>query len=155
VENAFRSQSFTAVGVSMDVSWEALKGPAQAWSRVRPFARSHHIDYPILMANKAMPAAYDLEALPETFLIDKQGRIAAVYVGTVNLSNVEANVRSLLAQSGRPVPPCDVKPVPCSLYPGTQTSPSLTLPPEPQKAPKPMLTLPAAGAPSATSTGQD
>lgn len=154
IQKAFHGEPFTDVGVSMDISYENLKGRAQAWSRVRPFAASHHMSYPILMANRAVPRAYGIRAMPDTFLIDKQGRIAAVYVGMVNQKNVEANVRQLLAEPGKPAPPCAVKPVPCTLDPAAKPSPgSLTVPSGTEKPVKPMLMLPAAGAPTTTSIG--
>ena len=101
IQNSFHGKPFTAVGVSMDVSYEGLKGPAQAWSRVRPFMHSHHVDYPVLMANKAMVHAYNIKAVPDTFLIDQHGRIAAVYHGTINPANVEANIRALLSETAQ------------------------------------------------------
>lgn len=145
IQNSFHGKPFTAVGVSMDVSYEGLKGPAQAWSRVRPFMHSHHVDYPILMANQAMVHAYKIKALPDTFLIDRHGRIAAVYHGTIDPANVEANIRALLGETAhKGSAPCDVKPVPCSVLPGTQAAPgALTLAPESQTPGEPSLTAPS------------
>src|SRR5438067_5849241 len=39
------------VGISMDILYEDLKGPAEAWSLVNPFVQSHKVDYPILMGD--------------------------------------------------------------------------------------------------------
>jgi peroxiredoxin len=39
-----------------------------------------------------------LGAVPATYLIDKQGRIAATYSGVINKSDVESNINRLLAE---------------------------------------------------------
>jgi hypothetical protein len=36
--------------------------------------------------------------MPDTFLIDREGRIAATYVGMVDRSGIEKNIQDLLAQ---------------------------------------------------------
>lgn len=157
IQKAFHGKPFTAVGVSMDVSYENLKGPAQAWSRVRPFARAHHMDYPILMADKAMVQAFDVKALPATFLIDRHGRIAAVYHGVIDPASVEANIRALLTETSHPAAdaaPCDVKPVPCSVLPGAPAQPgSLTLTPGAQSPGQPSLVTPSVGSSSSSTIG--
>ena len=98
LQQAYRAKGFTAVGVAVDLTYENLKDADQAWGKVRPFVRSHKIDYPILMGDRSIPQTYNLEAYPDTFLLDKFGRIAAVYVGVVNEYNVAANIQTLLAE---------------------------------------------------------
>jgi glutathione peroxidase-family protein len=36
--------------------------------------------------------------MPDTFLIDREGRIAATYVGMVDRNGLQKNIRKLLAQ---------------------------------------------------------
>lgn len=91
-------EDFSAVGVSVDIMYENLKSPAEAWARVKPFAQSVNLNYPILMGDDAITKAYGMQALPMTLLIDRHGRIAAKYVGIVNAANVEANIKSLLQE---------------------------------------------------------
>ena len=50
------------------------------------------------MGDAESDKAYHIEALPATYLIDKQGRIAATYVGLVNRENLDANIKALLAK---------------------------------------------------------
>lgn len=102
LETAYRAEGFTAVGVSMDISYENLKDADEAWGKVRPFVLSHNINYPILMGDQSLLNAYALNAFPATYLIDKSGRIAAVYVGVVSKDNVKANVKSLLLEAMSP-----------------------------------------------------
>ena len=55
--------------------------------------------YRMLLGDQLTADRYHIESLPDTFLIDRQGRIAASYRATlVDPANVESNVQSLLAQ---------------------------------------------------------
>src|ERR1700677_1006366 len=99
LEKAYKDKGFTAVGVSMDISYEGLKDANEAWGRVRPFIAKHGVNYTILMGDDAVSKAYALDTFPATYLIDKSGRIAASYVGIlVDKENVAKNIRSLLAE---------------------------------------------------------
>jgi len=98
-EKAYKDKGFTAIGVSMDISYESLKDANEAWGRVRPFMAKHGINYTIAMGDDAISKAYALNAFPATYLIDKSGNIAVAYVGMViDKGNVETNIRSLLAE---------------------------------------------------------
>jgi cytochrome c biogenesis protein CcmG/thiol:disulfide interchange protein DsbE len=98
LEQSYKDKRFTAVGVSVDISYEGLKNADEAWKRVKPFIVDRKINYPILMGDDLIVRAYGVNAYPATFLIDKSGRIAAVYVGVVNKNNVEANIQTLLSE---------------------------------------------------------
>ena len=78
-EKAYKDKGFTAVGVSMDISYEGLKDANEAWGRVRPFIQKHGINYPIAMGDDAISNAYALNSFPATYLIDKSGKIAVAY----------------------------------------------------------------------------
>jgi peroxiredoxin len=99
LEKAYKEKGFTAVGVSMDISYESLKDANEAWGRVRPFMAEKGINYPIAMGDDAISKAYALKAFPATYLIDKSGKIAVAYVGVViNKDNVETNIKRLLSE---------------------------------------------------------
>jgi hypothetical protein len=82
----------------MEILYEDLKGPSEAWPRVKPFVADHKIAYPIVMGDDAFTRSYSVTALPVTYLIDKRGRIAATYMGVVDRANIEQNIRALLAE---------------------------------------------------------
>jgi peroxiredoxin len=82
----------------MDILYEDLKGPAEAWSLVNPFVQTRKVDYPILMGDDRITKHYSVDALPVTFLIDSRGRIAAKYVGIVDRANLEENIKALLTE---------------------------------------------------------
>jgi cytochrome c biogenesis protein CcmG/thiol:disulfide interchange protein DsbE len=89
-EKAYRGQGLAVVGVSMDDG---------GWNVVRPFLAATHVPYRMLLGNDAMAKRYGIGNLPDTFLIDRQGRIAAVYKeGLVDKNDVEANIKAMLSQ---------------------------------------------------------
>jgi peroxiredoxin len=98
LESAHKSDSFTVVGVSMDTSYEGSKSADEAWSQVKPFVLDHKLNYPILMGEATLITSYKLGAVPATYLIDKQGRIAATYSGVADKSDVDSNIKRLLAE---------------------------------------------------------
>ena len=98
IQSAFKNEGFTVVGVSMDISYEDLRDAKQAWGKVKPFIAKRKINYPIVMGSESLFKEFGLTQLPDTLLIDKTGRVAAVYVGIVNKDNVEANIRKLLSE---------------------------------------------------------
>jgi peroxiredoxin len=98
VHHIYAAKGLAVVGISMDVLYDDLKGPGEAWELVNPFVKAHNVDYPILMGDDGITKRYSVEALPVTYLIDNRGRIAAKYVGIVDRTNLEANIRALLAE---------------------------------------------------------
>ncbi len=98
IHHAYAKGGLAVVGISMDILYEDLKGPAEAWSLVNPFVAAHKVDYPILMGDDWITKRYSVNALPVTYLIDRGGRIAAKYVGVADRANIEANIKTLLAE---------------------------------------------------------
>jgi peroxiredoxin len=98
LQQAYKDKEFTAVGVSMDIPYEDLKSPEEAWSKVKPFVAAHKLNYPILMGDESISREYNLQAYPMTCLLDKSGKIAATYVGVVSKADVETNIKALLAE---------------------------------------------------------
>lgn len=96
IAQAYERRGLTTLGVSEDIVYENLSGAEEAWGRVRPFVRDHKIGYRILMGDSRVTAAYDINALPLTYLIDRKGRVAATYSGMVDRANLEANITRLL-----------------------------------------------------------
>jgi peroxiredoxin len=98
IYHAYREKGLAVVGISMDILYEDLKGPAEAWKLVNPFVQTSRIDYTILMGDDGITKRYAVNALPVTYLIDRRGYIAAKYVGIVNRANIETNIKTLLAE---------------------------------------------------------
>ena len=65
------------------------------------FASAHGMNYPIVMATPEIERLFpNVYALPTTFLIDRDGRLAQKHVGLLNISRTEAETRAL---AGLPV----------------------------------------------------
>ena len=90
-----KDKGFAVLGVSMD---------DDGWNAVKPFVSSLGVNYRIVMGNDETAQLYGgVDALPTTFLIDREGRIAAVHVGLASRKEIEDGVQQLLeaAPSGR------------------------------------------------------
>ena len=82
----------------MDTSYQGSKSADEAWSKVKPFVTDHKLNYPVVMGDATLINSYKLGAVPETYLIDKRGRIAAIYSGVIDKSDVDSNINRLLAE---------------------------------------------------------
>ena len=98
LDQGYKGRGLKVVGVSMDVMYEGLKSASEGWSRVKPFVRDRQINYQILMGDDRVAKMYNVQAMPATYLIDKIGRIAAVYAGIVDRNDVETHIKTLLAE---------------------------------------------------------
>lgn len=85
----YASQGLAVVGVSLD---------EDGWKVVKPFVESAKVPYRIVLGNDATAALYGIRSMPDTFLIDRQGRLAATYNGMVDRDNIEKNIQALLAE---------------------------------------------------------
>lgn len=86
----YGAQGLAVVGVSMDEG---------GWSVVKPFLAETRIPYPILLGDSGAAQHFGIESLPDTFLIDRRGRVAAAYKARlVDRNNIEANIKALLAE---------------------------------------------------------
>ncbi|MCC6365641.1 MAG: TlpA family protein disulfide reductase [Bryobacterales bacterium] len=89
-ETRYREKGFAAVGVSLDEG---------GWKVVKPFLDGAHVPYRMVLGDDAVAKRYAIDSLPDTFLIDRRGKVAAVYrSGMVDRANLEANIRALLSR---------------------------------------------------------
>ncbi len=89
VAAANRAQGLDVAGVSMDNSDLA---------KVRGFVSEYSLPYPILLPAPLSPLTYTVQAYPTTYLIDRQGRVAATYVGALDEDQLQRQVTRLLAE---------------------------------------------------------
>ena len=93
-ERKNKDRGFSVIGVSMD---------EEGWDAVKPFVNRLGINYRIVMGNDGTAQAYGgIDALPTAFLIDREGKIAAVHVGLASKREFENGIEHLLEA---PVPP--------------------------------------------------
>lgn len=87
-ERQHKHEGFSVLGVSMD---------EDGWDAVKPFVSGAGINYRVVMGNDMIADQYGgVEALPTTFLIDRDGKIAAVHVGLTSKSEIEHGIEQLL-----------------------------------------------------------
>ena len=69
------------------------------WKVLRPFLADGHVPYTVVLGNDATAKQYGIENMPDTFLIDRKGKLAAAYrAGLVDRDDIEANIKALLAK---------------------------------------------------------
>jgi len=87
-ERKHKSQGFSVLGVSMD---------DDGWDAVKPFITELAINYRVMVGDDSTAEMYGgIEALPTTFLIDRDGKIAAVHVGLTSKGEMENGIEQLL-----------------------------------------------------------
>jgi peroxiredoxin len=83
-------QGFAMVGISLDEG---------GWAVLRPFLSEHKVPYQMLLGDDPTAERYGIKNMPDTFLIDREGRLAAAYIaGLVDKDNVEANIQAILSK---------------------------------------------------------
>ena len=87
-DRKYGGKGLRVIGVSMDDGWNTLK----------PFLATAKIPYRIVLGDESTAKSYKIENMPDTFLIDRKGNIAASYTGIVDRANLEANIQQMLAQ---------------------------------------------------------
>src|SRR3954468_23537239 len=98
MDQRYKGRGLAVVGVSLDIMYSDLKNATEGWARVKPFVKAKGITYPILLDDGSVEKAFNLTALPATYLIDRAGRIAATYIGVVDPVDLEANIKTLLSE---------------------------------------------------------
>jgi len=88
-QRKYGDQDLRVIGVSLD---------DEGWKVIKPFIKAASVPYRIVLGNDATAKAYGIGSMPDTFLIDREGRIAATNVGMVDRSGLEKNIQALLTQ---------------------------------------------------------
>jgi len=87
LQKEYGKQGLAVIGVSLD---DGVEGVAD-------FAKANGINYPIVMGDQAVVAAYGgIEAIPTTFVIDQTGNVVARHQGFTDKSEFEAEIKKLL-----------------------------------------------------------
>ena len=83
-----QEKGLVVLGVSMD---------DEGWDIVKPYLASMKVNYRVVIGNDHTAQLYGgVDALPTTFLIDRDGKIAAVHVGLVDRKDFENGIDELL-----------------------------------------------------------
>src|SRR5215475_8024007 len=74
-ERKYAGKGLRVIGVSLD---------DDGWKVVRPFLAGADLPYRVVLGDDAVAKQYRIESMPDTFLIDRRGKIAASYFGMVD-----------------------------------------------------------------------
>jgi peroxiredoxin len=92
MERKNKDRGFAVLGVSMD---------DEGWDIVKPFLAELGVNYRVVIGNDATAQLYGgVDALPTTFLIDRNGKIASVHIGLASRKDFEDGVEQLLQAPG-------------------------------------------------------
>ena len=84
----YAAQGFEVVGISLD----------EQQSAVAPFVERYRIPYPVLLSDENFALAGQIESLPTSVLLDRQGRVATAYSGAVQEEDLRQDVERLLRE---------------------------------------------------------
>jgi cytochrome c biogenesis protein CcmG/thiol:disulfide interchange protein DsbE len=88
-ERRNKDRGFAVLGVSMD---------DDGWPVVKPFLKDLKVNYRVMLGDDHTADMYGgIDALPTTFIIDRDGRIAATHVGLAGKEEFEDAIENLLA----------------------------------------------------------
>jgi len=87
-EKKFKDKGFAVLGVSLD---------EEGWNVVKPYVAERKIEYRMVIGSEEVSTLYGgIESLPTTFMIDKQGKIAAIHTGLVSKATYQKEIEDLL-----------------------------------------------------------
>ncbi len=88
-EKTYKDKGFAVIGISMDEDWD----------QVKPYLAEKHVNYRIGLGNDELAQKYGgIDALPETFLIDREGKIVTRHVGMVSKPDTERDIAQALGK---------------------------------------------------------
>ena len=92
----YKSQGLVMLGISTDDVGKDV---------IAKTAKKLGVTYPILLKDDKIEDTYDIESQPESFYVDKNGKVvlatAGIYDGQGGKDLIEANIKKLLASGGQ------------------------------------------------------
>ncbi len=87
-DQKFKDKGFAVLGVSMD---------EEGWDVVKPYVAERKIGYRMVIGTEEVSTLYGgIDSLPTTFIIDKEGKIAAIHAGLVSKATYQKEIEDLL-----------------------------------------------------------
>jgi peroxiredoxin len=88
LQKQYGDKGVVVVGLSLDQGGPEL---------VKRFVERFKINYPVVMADEKIVKEFgSVEAVPTTFIIDREGRIAGKHIGFAEKAVFEREIKSLL-----------------------------------------------------------
>jgi cytochrome c biogenesis protein CcmG/thiol:disulfide interchange protein DsbE len=90
-QQAYKDRDFAVLGVSLD---------DDGWKAVKPYLDEHKINYQVVIGTEELSQLYGgIDALPTTFIIDRNGRIAMKHEGLISKGEYQNEILDLLGKS--------------------------------------------------------
>ena len=86
-QDKYKDNGLAVIGVSMD---------DDGWKSVKPFLEQNKLNYPVVIGDRVLGERYNVDSMPVTLLIDRDGRIADSHSGMVDKDAFENEIRTLL-----------------------------------------------------------
>jgi peroxiredoxin len=87
-EKLYSKRGFAVVGISMD---------DEGWKVAEPYIAQKQMNYRVAIGDDTLAQKYGgIDSLPTAFLIDHEGKIAAIHTGLVSKSTYEKEIQELL-----------------------------------------------------------
>lgn len=87
-DKKFKDQGFAVLGVSMD---------EEGFDVVKPYVTERKIAYRQVIATEEMSTMYGgIDSLPTTFILDREGKIAAIHSGLVSKATYQKEIEDIL-----------------------------------------------------------
>ena len=88
VYEKYKSKGLEIVGVSLDEG---------GWDDVKPFLKEYSVPYPVVLGNAQVAEQYgNIESIPTTFIVDKDGNIVGRHIGYMKKEDFEKAIQSYL-----------------------------------------------------------
>ncbi|MEL6183631.1 MAG: TlpA disulfide reductase family protein [Myxococcota bacterium] len=89
IHGDFADRDFAVIGVNQEPGDEA---------RVRAFVAGKGLSFPTVMDAGEVGARYGVTSLPTTYLVDREGRVRAVFRGLVSAARLERAIEEVLGE---------------------------------------------------------
>jgi peroxiredoxin len=88
VYEKYKASGLEMIGISLDQG---------GWSEVTPFLNKYKISYPVVLGNDKIARQYGgIEAIPTTFVIDKNGVVVVQHIGGLRKEDLENKIKGIL-----------------------------------------------------------
>ena len=110
-EQQYKSKGFEIIGISTD---------EDGWSAVKPYIAEHKMNYRVLLGNESVVQLYGgFDALPVTFIIDRDGKFAfSPHIGLAGKNEYLSEIQSLLGIKQNSASLGGMRALPSLLIPG-------------------------------------
>jgi peroxiredoxin len=87
-DKKYKDRGFAVLGVSLD---------EEGWEVVKPYVAERKLTYRMVIGSEEVATRYGVvDSLPKTFIIDKEGKIAAIHAGLVSKATFQKEIEDVL-----------------------------------------------------------